>query len=173
MNDDFDFRIHTEQPLGFYILKALVHHGGRVDGDLGSHTPVGMIERVLHRDVFHLLEGKSSERSAGRGQDNFLDTLRFFPVQSLENCAVLAINGDDAGPGAFRFFKNQFPGYDERFLIGKRQVFTGFESGKSREQSGTSNHSGNNQVSLRQRSGRNRTLWTGNNFHIQIANKFF
>ena len=75
--------------------------------------------------------------------------------------------------GAFRFFKNQFPRYDERFLIGKRQVFTRFESRKSREQSGTSNHSGNNQVGFRKRSDRNRALLAGNDFHIQIANKLF
>ena len=58
VDQHFDLRLRNiEEPPGFDDLQPLVHQGGRVDGDLGTHGPVGMLQGVRRRHMLQLLEG--------------------------------------------------------------------------------------------------------------------
>ena len=56
-------------------LEPLVHHGRRIDRDLGAHAPVGMGDRLARRDARHLGSRAAPERPARRGQDQALDAV--------------------------------------------------------------------------------------------------
>ena len=51
-------------------LETLVHEGGRVDGNLLAHAPVGVLQRVLDADLLQLLRRPVAERAARRRQDD-------------------------------------------------------------------------------------------------------
>ena len=59
------FGIDTEEPLRLNHLEALVHHRGRVDGDLRTHVPGGMAQGIGlgdMGDLFHRLQTEGAAR---------------------------------------------------------------------------------------------------------------
>ena len=73
-------------------LQALVHHGGRIDRNLGAHVPVGMGHRLLGRRLGHVGQRPVAERPARRGQDQPLDGGALAGVEHLEDRVVLGID---------------------------------------------------------------------------------
>ena len=64
MHNDLDLvQIHTEQPLYVHDFQAFVHQRGRINGDLPSHGPVGMLQSILHLNILQLLSGPAAERT--------------------------------------------------------------------------------------------------------------
>ena len=62
MDQDLDpVLAEAEQVVGLDQLEALVHHGRRIDRDLGAHVPVGVSDRLARRDA------RPSRRAGGRG----------------------------------------------------------------------------------------------------------
>ncbi|MBA7694168.1 hypothetical protein ES703_102775 [subsurface metagenome] len=57
-------RFQVEQPPGLDHFQPLVHHGGRIDGDLGPHVPVGMSQGLSLGRLGKLLPRPRSERPA-------------------------------------------------------------------------------------------------------------
>jgi len=52
MDDDLNLvRRHVEEPPGFNDFQAFVGHGGGVDGDLGSHVPVRVLQGLFQSDI--------------------------------------------------------------------------------------------------------------------------
>ena len=61
----------AEQPDRLDQLQALVHQGGRIDGDLGTHVPVGVLEGIGLGLAPQLLGLHAEEGAAGGRQQNF------------------------------------------------------------------------------------------------------
>ena len=112
-------RVNVEEPLGLYYFEALVHHARRVYRYLGSHVPVGMLERHSGRHRFELCAGEGAEGASAGCQDNLLDGTHL-AHQALEDGTVLAVNGQ------YRHFLleakpcHQFACHYERLFVGQR-----------------------------------------------------
>ena len=64
MDDDVDLVVgEAEQKVRFDDLEPLVHQCRRVHGDLRSHGPHRMGQRLLHLHVTEILPGPAPERS--------------------------------------------------------------------------------------------------------------
>ena len=75
----------VEEPTCLDDLEALVHHAGGVDGDLSTHLPVGVLERLCGSDMLHLFERESAERSAAGCEQEFLDGVGVLAHERLED----------------------------------------------------------------------------------------
>ena len=65
MYEYLDLRgIHIEEPFGLDHFQAFVDQGGRVDGDLGTHSPGGMAQGVLRRHILEVRRFFASEGAA-------------------------------------------------------------------------------------------------------------
>src|SRR6266404_5829540 len=92
-----DDHIHTiyvdiEQPPRLDHLQPLVEQGGRIDGDLLSHVPTWMLQRLRHSDLRELLAWRLPKRPARCRENQALHVPRFTAFKALENCAVFAVH---------------------------------------------------------------------------------
>ena len=70
VHDDVDpVVVDAEELVGLDHLEALVHEGRRVDGDLRSHRPGRVGQRVGHRDRAEPLGRPAAERAARGGEE--------------------------------------------------------------------------------------------------------
>ena len=82
MHNDLDLiQINTEQPLYFHDFQTFVHQCGRINGNLPSHGPVGMLQSILHLNILQLLSGPAAERSTGCRKQDLLNSSGRFSVQ--------------------------------------------------------------------------------------------
>ena len=92
---------HPVESHSFDELKPFIHQGGGVHGDLGSHGPVGMLQRLGQRHLPELLPAPSIEGSSGSGED---ETAHFPSVsaalKALENSRMFRIHRHDLRPAA-------------------------------------------------------------------------
>ena len=58
------FMRHIKQPVGFNDFKRFIEHAGRVNGDLGAHAPVGMVEGFCDRGLLDFFTRPGAERTA-------------------------------------------------------------------------------------------------------------
>ena len=85
-----------EQVMRLDQFEALVHHGRGIDGDLRTHRPVRMLERLLERRRAHLLARPGAERPARGGEDDAAHVLARARAQRLEDRVVLGIDRQHA-----------------------------------------------------------------------------
>jgi hypothetical protein len=65
MHDYIDLLgFQPKKPLGLYHLQPFVHHAGTVDGDLGAHVPVGMLQCLRLGHMHQLIALLATERPA-------------------------------------------------------------------------------------------------------------
>lgn len=64
---------------GLNALQALVHEGGGVNGDLGTHGPRGMREGIGTRHAIELVARAAKERTARAGEPNAVGLARVLP----------------------------------------------------------------------------------------------
>jgi len=83
-------------------LEALVHHGRRVDRDLGAHPPIRMRHRLLGGNVAHGIEAELAERPAARRQDDVVDGVALALVEHLVDSVVLAVDRQQASRSGAR-----------------------------------------------------------------------
>ena len=63
--DDIDLIIRQiKQIMSFNDLKALIHHGSRIDRYFRAHTPDRMIQSLLQSDIKQIIAVKITESSA-------------------------------------------------------------------------------------------------------------
>src|SRR5918997_3481027 len=84
---------HPEEVVGFYCFEALVHHGGGVYRDLGTHLPCRVLQSILRPHLRQFILGIAEERSPRSGQQDLTHLLRTPPLQALEDGRVLRIYG--------------------------------------------------------------------------------
>ena len=116
-------RLDAEQPFGLYHFKTLVHHRRGVDGDFRPHRPVRMFQRLGFGHRSQLFMGKRAERTARSRQDNLLYRT-YLACQTLEDSRMFRIHRNDVRMIIICQTVNQFPGYDQRFLIGQCNGFS-------------------------------------------------
>ena len=107
---------YVKEPAGFDYLKPLVHHAGAVDGYLGSHIPIGMLQGHCRRNGAQLFMAEGAEGTSAGRQDDFLNGAAF-AHQALEDCAVLAVNRQYGHAVLHAKAGNQFACYDKCFLV--------------------------------------------------------
>ena len=86
VNHDLDVGgSNVEEPLGFNHLKALVHEGGRVDGNLCAHFPIGVAKGLSGCYFLHLLLGERAEGASRGGEQDFLNLIIALARNGLKN----------------------------------------------------------------------------------------
>ncbi|MPM40317.1 hypothetical protein SDC9_86957 [bioreactor metagenome] len=125
------FDRHLIQRHGLDAFQPLVHQGSRVDGHLGSHAPVWMLQRLLRRDPGQALPAPAEKRAAGGGEYQPPD-LSPVPtaLQTLKNCRMLGIHRQNfpaAPPDSFGY---QRPGADQGLLVGQGNALAGVGGGQ-------------------------------------------
>ena len=121
MDDDVEpGAVEVEKMVRLDDLEPLVHHGRRIDRDLGAHAPVGMRHRLLRRRILHFRIAAFQERAAARGQDDALDGGALLEGEDLEDGVVLAVHRQEPRAAALRLVGDERAGADERLLVGER-----------------------------------------------------
>ena len=87
------FRIYSKKPLCLDNLKAFVHHRSRVDGNLGTHIPCGVLKGIGLGNVGNLFHRLQTERTTGGCQQDLLYRVLILTYKTLEDGRVLAVNG--------------------------------------------------------------------------------
>ena len=142
LDNDLDlvFR-QAEQPHRLDQFQALVHQGGRVDGDLGAHIPVGMLEGVSLGLAPELFGGHPIERSTGCREQNFFQPFRRGGIlQALENGRMLAVHRQKVHPLAADRIGDQMAAGDQAFLVGKGQVMPRLNGSQRSRKAGNSHN---------------------------------
>ena len=62
----------AEQPDSLDQLQPFVHQRGGINGDLASHTPIGMAQRIVLCNILQLLPRAAEKRPAGGRQQYLL-----------------------------------------------------------------------------------------------------
>ena len=130
---DHDFYVvpfHPEQPARLDDFERLVHHRRRVDGYLAPHLPSGMFEGVVRRGVFQAVDGRVSERAAGRGDDELGHRRRAFAADALPDGVRLAVEGQDFDPVGAGALHDGFAREDDGFLVGERDALARVDGGE-------------------------------------------
>ena len=120
------FWFHTKEPAGLHHFQSLIDQSCRINGNLSSHGPVGMLQCILHLDIFQFFFFLSEERAAGCRQKNLLQLILMLTVQALENGAVLAVHRENFHMTLFcQRHDNVSCGYQSLFIC-QRNVFSRF-----------------------------------------------
>ncbi len=116
---------NIEEPAGFNDFQPFVHQRGRVDGNLGAHFPIGMLQRALRRDVLQLLlASEAPERSSGRGENQAADVFTPMAFERLEDGAVFTVDGENADAMLLGFCPaSACPAMTIGSLLARRYVF--------------------------------------------------
>ena len=171
MDDRVDLtQRQTVEAHGLDDLKALVHQRRGVDGDLRTHCPVRVLERVGLRLSRKLLQAQAVERPARAGQNEALDlTAVAAALQALEDRAVLAVDGHDLRAVFFRRVHYKLARADERFLVGKRDALFLLDCRERRLESDHAHHGGDDRVSVVRRGRCQKALHAGKHFDLRIG----
>ena len=128
---------NVEEEVSFEHFETLVHHGGRVDGNLLAHAPHRVIQGVCHGDVFKLFNRPFAEGAAGRRdfeEFHFMFALAAF--EALEDSAMFRINRRNEGLRIFgKLVPNDRACHDHGFFVRKSHMLAMFDSGNGREAS--------------------------------------
>ena len=131
----------AEQPDRLDQLQALVHQGGGVDGDLGTHVPVGVLEGIGLGLAPQLLGLHAEEGAAGGREQDLGQALgALLVLQALEDGGVLAVHRQQLhavlchGPG------HQMAARNKALLVGKGQIMAALNGGQAGTQTGDAHH---------------------------------
>ena len=115
-------RLQVKNPTRFNKFQALVHQGRRINRNLAPHGPIGMSTRLVRCGLSHLLITPAAKGSARGRQQHFTDTLvawcrLIVDRQTLKNCIVLTVNGQQSGPRFTHRLHQQMPSHYQRFFV--------------------------------------------------------
>ncbi len=113
-----------KQLISFDHLQALIHHRGRIDGNLRPHLPVWMIQRLLNRRLGHVLLGPFSKRTARARQQDAPQIGRLMPMESLKNGTMLTVHRDHLPPSLDVLPHHEIAGHHQGFFIGQSHINT-------------------------------------------------
>ena len=119
------FCLHVKEPFGLNDLKALVHHSGRIDSNLSTHIPVGMLEGLGLGSFGYLILLPGAERAAGSCQVNLFHRIAMGAQQALEDGRMFRIYRIDGSIAAGGLPHHQRTGSHQGFLVGQGDGFAG------------------------------------------------
>src|SRR6188768_753166 len=95
MNDGLDAVVREAvKEMRLDDFERLVRQRGAVDRDLGAHVPRWMSQRIGARDVLQLVQGMTAKGTTRGGQNQPPDLTVLGAAQTLQNRAVLAVDGN-------------------------------------------------------------------------------
>ena len=147
-----------KQVRGFDDFKPLVHHRGGIDGDLLSHAPVRVFQRLRQCRLLDIGAGPCPERSTGGGDDDTNQLCSIARAQRLKQRVMLGISGQNAGPGFRRALHEEIACANKAFLVGKRNRRAAVHSRERRLQSGSTTDGGHDPIRRACRSFNNRAF---------------
>src|SRR6516225_8733038 len=93
MYDDFDtIQRQLEEMMSLDEFEPFIHHGCRIDRNLGSHAPIRMGDSLLRCDLPHVLEASLTERPAAGRQNNPFDCIDAGEIEALPDRIVLTVD---------------------------------------------------------------------------------
>ena len=135
LHHDLDLlRRQAEQPHCLDQLQTLVHQGGRVNGDLCAHVPVGVLEGIRLGLTAQLLGLHPEEGAAGcREQDLGQAGGTLLILQALEDGRMFTVHRQQLYTMLCHGLCDQMAAGDKTLLVGKGQIMPAFD----RAQAGT------------------------------------
>ena len=142
LDHDLDFfRGQAEQPDGLDELQTLVHQGSGVNGDLGAHVPVGVLEGIGLGLAPQLLGLHPEERAAGSREQNLGQTLgALFILQALEDGRVLTVHGQQLDAVLCHRLSDQMAARDKALFVGQCQIVAALNGGQAGTQTRDTHH---------------------------------
>ena len=142
LDDDLDLLGgEAEQPHCLDQLKALVHQGGAVDGDLRAHVPVGVPEGVGLGLAPQLLGLHPEEGAAGGRQQDLRQALGALPVlQALEDGRVLAVHRQQLDAVLRHRLRHEMSAGDEALFVSEGEVMAALDGGKAGAEARDAHH---------------------------------
>lgn len=131
---------HTEEPARLDDLETLVHQRRRIDGDLRSHVPGGMAQRVCRSDMAQLLVGELAERTTRTGEQQFADLVVALADQALEDGRMFGIDGQDGHTIRLGKLADQLARHDQGLLVGQADRLSGPDGANRRGETTESHH---------------------------------
>ena len=138
--------LHTEEPLRLDHLEPLVHHRGRVDGDLRAHIPRRVFQGVCLRHVGYLLHRLQAEGTATGRQQDLLDAVMVFADETLEDGRVLTVHRQYLGVVGDGEVTDQLSSHHECLLIGQAYGLTRLDGVNRRREPRKTHHGGQHHV---------------------------
>ena len=126
---------HAEEEVRLDHLERLVGQRCAVDGDLASHRPGRVIQRVLPRGVGDALPRPGAKRAAARRDEQAAHVAARTRAEALEDRRVLTVDGDDLSATLRARGGRQLAGDHQRFLVRQRHPLSGGECGERRIES--------------------------------------
>ena len=151
-----------------YKLQALVHHRRAVNGYFRAHAPVGVLDRLLRRDVFQLRARPAAKRSAAAGEQQLFQLALSAPHEALEDGGMLGIDGDYLRAPLRCAAHDYLPRADKRLLICQRDALFRVYRGERRAQPYRAGHGGDNAVCLIERRRLDEPLYAGADADVRI-----
>src|SRR3954465_13553246 len=108
-------------------FQRLVGERGAVDGDLASHPPGRVPQRVFHGGCRQALGAPVTKRPARSGEHHSLHLRCWMSGDALEYRAVLAVDRDDFTGAGDAGLPDKISSDDQRLLVGKRHTLAAFE----------------------------------------------
>ena len=121
LHDDVDkVEIAAEQMHGLDTLQTLVHKGGGVNRDLGTHSPGGMRQGIGTRHAIELVTRAAKERATRAGEPNAVGFARILPQIALVDGRMLRVDRNKLT--WLRQRHKQIAADDERLFVGKSKA---------------------------------------------------
>ena len=114
----------AEEHRGLDHLQGLVHHSGGIDGDLGPHAPVGMLQGLGRGDLLQELRLPGAERPPRGGEPQTPDIRPALALEGLEDGAMFAVHRQEGHAALVGQGHDQGAGGHQGLLVGQghRQV---------------------------------------------------
>ena len=162
-------QIYLKQPFCFHNLKTLIYQCSRINGNLLSHCPVGMLQGIFHFYLFQICSLLSTERTTGRSNQQFINLLMMFSVQRLEDGAVFTVHRQDPDIMFFRQRHNNMSGSHQSLFICQGNILACPDCFYGRTDTDHSHNSSYQNFYLWQCGYLNQAIHACYNLHIQIT----
>src|SRR6185295_10626931 len=121
----------SEQKMGLDDFERLVGERCAVDGDLASHSPRRVSQRVLDRRRRQPLDTPVAKRTARSSQHNTPNLRGRMTGDALQDRAVLTVDGNHFAGAGIAGLPHQITGDYESFLVGESDPLSALERRQS------------------------------------------
>ena len=162
-------QLHIKEPFCFHHFQTFVDKRCRVNRNLLSHRPVRMLQRILHFDMFQIFPLLSTERSAGRCDQQFVDLSLILSVNCLKNRTVLTVHRKDLYTPFSCHRHDQMSRCHQRFFICQCDIFSRLDCRDGRTDSDHSHDRGHQNLAFFHLCQFQQTVHPADDFYFQIA----